>query len=124
MKWFDETSSILNWASEEIVIPYLSPIDQRVHRYFPDFLIKYRTKTGEIKKALIEIKPMKQTQPPQLTKNKVNTERYLRETVEYIKNDAKWKSAREWCAKQGIEFIFLTEYELGIHKYPMTKQKV
>ena len=59
MKYCDHTDSILEWGSEEIIIPYRSPIDNRVHRYYPDFYIKVREKSGRISKYIIEIKPKK-----------------------------------------------------------------
>ena len=64
MKYCDSTPSILEWGSEEIAIPYRSPIDRRVHRYYPDFYIKVREKSGKISKYIVEIKPKKQTKPP------------------------------------------------------------
>src|SRR5581483_9137771 len=56
----DTDPNIVEWSSEEIVIPYVSPLDGKVHRYFPDFKIK--TKQG--KTMVIEIKPLTQTKPP------------------------------------------------------------
>ena len=45
------------WQSEEFWIPYISPIDNRMHRYFPDFFIKYNDKTGKLRTMVVEIKP-------------------------------------------------------------------
>ena len=104
--------NILEWGSEEIVVPYKSPVDNRYHRYFPDFYIKYKDVNGKIKKSLIEIKPFRQTQEPKVQKRK--TKGYIYEVVEYAKNQAKWKAAEEWCLDHGYEFKLLTENELGI----------
>ncbi len=112
MKYCDTNENILSWSSEEKVIPYRSPIDGKVHRYFPDFLIKVREPNGTIKKYMIEIKPKKQTIPP--TKPQRQTKRYISEVYEYAKNQAKWEAAREWCADRGYEFKIITESELGI----------
>jgi len=112
MKYCDSTLDILEWGSEELALPYRSPVDNRVHRYFPDFYIKVRESTGKIKKYIIEVKPKKQTTPP--SKPKRQTKVYLREVFEYAKNQAKWEAANEWCLDRGFEFKILTEKELGI----------
>ena len=113
MVYCDMNENILEWGSEEVVVPYRSPIDNRYHRYFPDFYIKYKDKGGKIKKSLIEIKPFKQTMEPKVQKRK--TKGYIYEVVEYAKNQAKWEAAREWCLDRGYEFKVLTENELGIN---------
>jgi len=112
MVYCDTNENILEWGSEEIVVPYKSPVDNRFHRYFPDFYIKYKDANGRIKKSLIEIKPFKQTQEPKVQKRK--TKGYIFEVVEYAKNQAKWNAAKEWCLDHGYEFKVLTENELRI----------
>ncbi len=112
MVYCDQTTNILEWGSEEIALPYRSPIDNRIHRYFPDFYIKVRENTGRIKKYLIEVKPKKQCMEPKVQKKK--TRSYIYEVCEYAKNQAKWKAAEEYCMDRGLEFKVLTEDELGI----------
>ena len=112
MVYCDKNQNILEWASEEIAIPYRSPIDNRVHRYFPDFYMKVRETNGKIKNYVIEVKPAKQTKPP--TKPKRQTKGYIREAYEYARNQAKWKMAKELCADRQWEFKVVTEKELGI----------
>ena len=112
MKFLDEHSGVLEYGSEEIIIPYVSPVDGKPHRYFPDFYIKVQESTGLIKKYLIEIKPQRQTTPP--PKPQRQTQGYIREAYEYARNQAKWEAAREWCKDRGYEFKVLTEEELGI----------
>ena len=112
MVYCDNNQNILEWGSEENVVPYLSPIDNRYHRYFPDFYIKVKDKNGKIKKMIIEIKPYKQCIEPKVQKRK--TKGYIYEVVEYAKNQAKWNAAKEWCLDRGYEFKVLTENELGI----------
>ena len=112
MVYCDKNNNILEWASEEIAIPYRSPIDNRVHRYFPDFYMKVKESNGRIRKYIIEVKPAKQTKPP--VKPKRQTKRYISEAYEYAKNQAKWKMAREFCADRQWEFKVVTEKELGI----------
>ena len=112
MVYCDKNDNILEWASEEIAIPYRSPVDNRVHRYFPDFYMKVKERGGKIKRYVIEVKPAKQTKPP--VKPKRQTKGYIREAYEYAKNQAKWKMAREFCADRQWEFKVVTEKELGI----------
>ena len=112
MVYCDKNQNILEWASEEIAIPYRSPIDNRVHRYFPDFYMKVKETNGKIKNYVIEVKPAKQTKPPK--KPKRQTKGYIREAYEYAKNQAKWKMAKEFCADRQWLFKVVTEKELGI----------
>ena len=112
MVYCDKNQNILEWASEEIAIPYRSPIDNRVHRYFPDFYMKVKETNGKIKNYVIEVKPAKQTNPP--VKPKRQTKGYIREAYEYAKNQAKWKMAKEFCADRQWEFKVVTEKELGV----------
>lgn len=108
MSYFDLHPDIVAWSSEELHIPYICPTDNRVHRYFPDFLIK--KKDGQI--IMIEVKPKKQTVPPK--KGKKKQEQYLAEVMTWGKNTAKWKAAEEYCKKKGWLFMKLTEKELNI----------
>ena len=110
--WCDINESILEWGSEEFWIPYLSPIDNRTHRYFPHFIIKVKESTGVIKTYVIEVKPKRQTKPP--IKKKRVSKSYLYEMKTYSVNQAKWKAADEWCKDRKIEFKIITENELGI----------
>jgi len=112
MVYCDTNENILEWFSEEIAVPYRSPIDNKIHRYFPDFYIKVKESNGQIKKYIIEIKPKKQTIEPIPQKRK--TKGYIYEVYEYVKNQAKWKAAEEWCADKGYEFKIFTEDDLGV----------
>ena len=114
-KWCDLTENILEWGSEEFFIPYISPVDKRVHRYFPDFIIKVKESTGNLKTYVIEVKPKRETITPVPGKKQRKT--LIRESMTYAVNQAKWKSAREWCADRMIEFKIITEDELGIKGY-------
>ena len=109
--WCDLNENVLEWGSEEFWIPYRSP-DGKVRRYFPDFIMKVREQSGEIKTYVIEVKPKKQTLKPKPRK-KV-TKSYLYECKTYEVNQAKWKAAKEWCADRKVEFKIVTEKELGI----------
>ena len=109
MLYCDRNDDIIYWASEELSIPYVNPIDRKVHRYFPDFIIK--TKNG--KRFMIEIKPSIQTKKP--TPKIKKSKAFMRESLEYIKNVAKWQAADTYCNDNGLEFKIFTEKELGIY---------
>ena len=111
-RWCDLNESIISWGSEEFFIPYVSPVDNRVHRYFPDFIIKLKEQSGKVKTYVIEVKPKKQTVPP-VKKTRV-TKSFIHETKTYAENQAKWKAAKEWCDDRLLEFKIITEDELGI----------
>ena len=111
-QWCDMNNSIISWASEEFSIPYVSPKDNRVHKYYPDYLIKVKEKNDMIKTYVVEVKPHKQTMPPKPRIRK--TKSYLTECVTYAVNQAKWNAAKEFCEDNRIEFKVVTEKELGI----------
>jgi len=111
MKYLDDHPGVIWWASEELVIPYWNPIDNRKHRYFPDFVAKMKTKDGKIKTVVMEVKPDKQTKPPV---QKRRTKKYLEESATYLINQSKWKAALEFCKDHGWEFKILTEHDLGL----------
>ena len=113
MQWCDRNPNVIEYASEEFCIPYLSPIDNRVHRYFPDFLIKIKEQSGEIKKYIIEIKPKRQTVPPIQTPRKRN-KTLINEVKTYAVNEAKWKAAEQFCKDRMIGFMIITEDHLNI----------
>ena len=113
MVYCDTNNSILEWGSEEVIIPYISPWDGKVHRYFPDFYIKVRQKDGGLKKFIIEVKPKKQCSPPVKTPKR-KTKRWYKEIKTWGVNEAKWKSATKWCADNNMDFQILTEEHLNI----------
>ena len=112
MVYCDRNEKIVEWGSEEFFIPYRSPLDGKIHRYFPDFYVKVKTKQNTIKKWVVEVKPKAQTRPPRTPKRK--TKKYITEVRNYAINDAKWKNAIEYCKDRNMEFIIITEDELGI----------
>jgi len=109
-RYCDVNPNIVKWASEEFSIPYISPVDGRRHRYYPDFLIEVKEKSGKLKKYVIEIKPKKQTLPP--VKKKRVTKGFILEAKTYAVNQAKWKAAVDFCKDNLIEFKIITEDEL------------
>ena len=112
MTHLDTNESVIGWSSEEIVIPYLSPVDNRWHRYFPDFLVKSRTRSGLIETIIMEVKPSNQAVAPK-TQKRV-TQKYITEVMTYGVNQAKWKAADEYCKDRNWKFVLVTEKELGI----------
>ena len=110
--WCDSKESVISWASEEISIPYVSPKDNRIHKYYPDFLIKVKEHNNRIQTYVVEVKPKKQTLPPKPRKRV--TKSYIYECTTYAVNQAKWKAASEFCKDNRINFKIVTEDELGI----------
>lgn len=110
MEWMDVNNNVIRWGSEEVVIPYVSPLDGRYHRYFTDFYVEAKGRDGSVKKMLLEVKPAAQTKEPKVQSRK--TKRYITEVVTYGINQAKWKAAEEFCKDRGWEFKVITEAEL------------
>ena len=112
MKFCDRTNSIIEWGSEEYIIPYRCPTDGKRHRYYPDFYIKVREKSGKISKYIVEIKPKKQTKPP-YGKDK-RTAAYKREALTFAVNRSKWDAAEDYCDDRQMKFLILTEDHLAV----------
>ena len=112
MMWLDHHNDVLEWGSEEFFIPYRSPIDGRVHRYFPDFFVKKRGADGKIETLVVEIKPLSQTREPK--KQAKITRKYLTEVATWGINKSKWKAAEDYCDDRGWKFKLITERELNI----------
>lgn len=111
-KFCDSNVNVLEWTSEGIVIPYISPVDNKVHRYFVDNMV-YIKEGDKKKRYLIEIKPSKQTVPPVESKRKKKST-MIYEQVTYAQNRAKWAAATDYAKKHNMEFKIITEKELGI----------
>lgn len=111
MKWLDSQTHVLSWSSEEVVIPYVHPKDNRLHRYFMDFQMKVQKKDGSVKTYLIEVKPHRFTQEPVVPKRK--SKRFLTEVIQWAVNQSKWKAAREYAKDRGWDFMLITERDLG-----------
>ena len=108
MVYCDKNDAIIEWGSEEVIVPYISPWDVKLHRYFPDFYMKVRQADGSTKKFIVEVKPKAQTKEP--VKNpKRKTRKWFGEVKNWGINQAKWKSAQEYCKDQGMEFKIFTE---------------
>ena len=107
MQWCDQNNSVLEWASEEISIPYYCPTDSKRHKYYPDFYIK-TINNGEVKIQIIEVKPKKQTRPPKFKRN-TRKRTIITESKAWTKNTAKWKAATEYCKNKNWEFHIITE---------------
>lgn len=103
-KFFDGNPNVIRWASEEIAIPYYKPTDGRIHKYYPDYWVEFRTKTGDIVQEIIECKPAQQTRNP-----RAGTKYYLYEQATLAINKAKWAAAEEWCRQRNIRFRIVTE---------------
>jgi hypothetical protein len=112
MRYFDDNPNVLKWSSEEVIVPYKSPLDGRYHRYFPDFLIRIKNKQGQLETIMIEVKPYKETKEPKPQKRL--TKNYLYEVRTWSINKSKWEAAIEFCKDRKWKFMIITEKELGI----------
>ena len=112
MVHLDENPNVIGWSNEEIIIPYLSPVDGKWHRYFPDFYAKVKNKQGMIESVILEVKPKSQSVPPK-AKSRI-TRQYIQEVATWGVNEAKWKAATEYCKDRNWKFSIITEDQLGI----------
>ena len=110
-EWCDNNQNVLEWTSESVIIPYISPFDNKAHRYYVDN--KVVIKEGDrIVKYLIEIKPEKQTKKPVTKRSNKKKSTIMYENFTYVINQCKWEAARKWCDKHGYKFLIITEKEL------------
>ena len=112
MHWLDMSESVVYWASEELPIKYFNPVDQKIHRYFPDFIVKVKKKDGLIMTYILEVKPEYQTKQP--ISNGKKSKRFIKESIDYVVNQSKWNAATEFCKDRGWIFKVVTENDLGI----------
>ena len=112
MDYCDLKDSIIEWSSETTIVPYRYDLDGRMHRYFIDFRIVVKEKTGNLQTYLVEIKPEKKTKPPKQPKRK--TKSFIYESMDYVKNQNKWEYAKRYASDRGWKFVVLTENDLGI----------
>lgn len=113
-KFMDDRPEVLEWSSEEIIVPYFDPSTGRHRRYFPDIVAVIRNPDGTTKTVMMEIKPMKETREPKVQKKR--TKKYVTEVTTWATNKAKWESAQEYCKNRGWQFVLVTEHQLGIKK--------
>ena len=113
-KWCDRNPNVVKWSSENVCIPYISPVDGKMHRYYVDNVV--HIKDGDsIIKYLIEIKPHKQTQPPKSHGNKKRTT-VVYEQATWSINQAKWAAAKTWADKNKYIFQIVTEKDFNLFK--------
>jgi len=112
MVYCDRNEKVIEWGSEEVIVPYRSPWDGKMHRYFPDFYMKVKQTNGTYKKFIIEVKPKAQCKEPNKTPKR-KTRKWYKEVQTWGINQAKWKSAIDYCENRGMEFKILTEDHLN-----------
>lgn len=112
-RWCDLSSAVVRWGSENMTIPYMSPLDNKWHKYYPDGYMEVRSKTGQVGKYLVEIKPEAQTVAPKVTKRK-RQKTILHEQSAWVVNNAKWAAAQLFCKSKGMQFLIMTEKHLQI----------
>ena len=109
--YLDRSNHVARWNSEELVIPYICHTDNRQHMYHIDLIVEYTD--GRV--VIVEIKPDHETRPP-VKKYKNGKEKkqqtYLKETMTYAKNCAKWEAAKSYADKNNVTFEIWTEHKL------------
>ena len=105
-RWLEENPKVKGWNSEDMVVPYKSTVDNKLHRYYVDLLVEMNNK--EI--YLIEIKPKKETIPPKKRSRK--TKKYITEVLTYARNNDKWEAADAYAKHKGWKFQVWTEETL------------
>lgn len=113
MKFFDSSTSVIKWASEEVKIPYVSPLDGLVHNYYPDFIVIYTDKAGALQKDLVEVKPASQSLAERAKSD--------RDKAALLVNLAKWKFAEQWAKQRGMNFRVITEHSIFKQKEKTVK---
>lgn len=103
----DRSPTVIKWASEEFAIPYKSPLDNKIHQYYPDFYIEWM-KEGKVYINIAEVKPHKQTYLKPRASKKTK--------MQYAVNTAKWQAAKQLCEEQGFNFELLTEKTINAFK--------
>lgn len=136
-RWCDDNPAVIEWGCETACIQYrnpaavdldacrkfnVSPMDPKnwpVHNYYPDFYLCIRDDDDEdgtkVKKMLIEIKPLYQTEkpiPPPVGAKLQEQKRFNEAAKTYLQNIKKWEAAVQWCADRGMEFKVFTEVTL------------
>lgn len=109
-RWCDHNPNVVEWSSENVIIPYVNPLTGKTHKYMVDNRVVIK-EGDKLVKYLIEIKPKKQTRRPTSHGNKKQST-MLYENIEYVRNRAKWAAAQKWCDKHGYKFQIVTEDEL------------
>ena len=111
MRYCDLNENVSQWQSEEFFVPYRSPLDNKFHRYFPDFFIKYTDKNGNKRTMVVEIKPKKEVEMPEQNPSR-RTKSWAYRVQTWVVNQAKWKAAEEYCADRNYEFKIMTDDDL------------
>lgn len=114
LRWCDKNPAVIQYASEELIIPYWSQADNKFRRYFTDFVVQFRHQDGGVRTMIVEIKPASQMIKPVRGRKREKT--FLKEVYDYQVNQDKWGAAIAFAKKNGMEFIVLNEFDLGIKK--------
>lgn len=110
-RFCDSNPNVVLWGSENVIIPYFSKSENKWRKYYVDNFVKI--KEGDIVKSyLVEVKPHKQTTAPTVTKKKKKAN-LLYEQMQWNINVCKWDAAKEFCKKNNMDFLIITEKHLN-----------
>ncbi|MEM2159537.1 MAG: TnsA endonuclease N-terminal domain-containing protein [Candidatus Nitrosotenuis sp.] len=116
LKFFDSSNAVLKYASEEFSVPYISPLDGKVHRYFPDFVVSYLDANGNVQQEIVEVKPLKEADE-RFAKTPLDKSRLL-------VNNAKWEAAARFAGNNGMVFRVITEASIFKESRATSKNRV
>lgn len=114
--WCDLNEEIIEWMSEPISVDYISILDNKVHKYYPDFYFKIKNgfdKDGNqlFRKCIAEIKPkaqlIKPNEPKRKTKKALKNYKLAYEA--YVRNLCKSEALKKVAHKRNYEVMFITE---------------
>lgn len=121
MKNLDTRDNVLAWSSEDIVIPYYSPLDEmmdppvygKIRKYYIDFFFTKINADGTTQDYLVEVKPLAQvpTEVMNITgrKTKKKLMNYIKEAEVHLVNKAKFEAAISYAKERGAKFVIITE---------------
>ena len=111
IRYADFNKHVVKFSLEPYPIKYVKPTDGKVHRYFVDMFLEFSS--GH--KILVEIKSKGETMPPKKpSKNTAKSMMNFQKAVQtYSINQAKWASAKLFAEANSMQFVVITEDELG-----------
>lgn len=109
LRWCDNTPAVKKFSSEPFSIPYLDPVDKRVHNYFIDYWMELEKEDGTLQRWIVEVKPARHVAMPDPPKNQTakSLANHISQVKRVMKNIAKFQAARNYAKQQKMKFAVL-----------------
>jgi len=107
MFYLDHNESVVKWNYEAFPIKYIDESsNNKVRNYYIDFTAVVKS-NGKLQTVWIEVKSESETHAPgkRASKNPKAVETWM-------KNQSKWKAARQLAESRGVKFVIISEREL------------